>query len=88
MIHLDFSNLGKRPTAAQIVKRWKDAGAPAHFSASYGETYAEFQKLSGTPNVRWDDSGNGCAGIKRGAVVKALIDHSMRRMAKFQDLAR
>lgn len=67
-MNLDYTKQGRRPTAAQIVSEWKKAGKPDRFTVEYGETFAEFQRL---PN-RWDDSGNGCRGVDRNAVVKAL----------------
>ena len=70
----DFTAQGRRPTAAQIVKRWRDAGRPRHFAVTYGETFAEFVYESVFGPVRWNDSGNGCRGVDRLAVVRALTD--------------
>lgn len=58
-----------RPSAARIIAAWKRAGKPDSFTVEYGETFAEFTKLG--PG-RWDDTGNGCRGVDRNAVVKAL----------------
>lgn len=73
MLHLDYTAQGRRPTTAQIVSAWKKAGAPALFSVTYGETYAEFQRVYG----RWHDSGNGCRGVQRGKVVFALQSNTI-----------
>jgi len=63
----------RRPSASQIVAAWKRAGRPDNFTVEYGETFAEFRCLRYTSGrTRWDDSGNGCRGVDRGAVVKAL----------------
>ena len=72
MLHLDYTNQGRRPTAAQIVAAWKRAGNPNTIIVEYGETYAEFRLVGFPPYRRWDDSGNGCRGVDRNAVVKAL----------------
>ena len=70
MNNFDFTNQGRRPSASQIVSAWKKAGRPAHFTVEYGETFAEFEYAN---RIRgWDDSGNGCRGVDRGAVVRAL----------------
>lgn len=66
--HFDFTQQGRRPSATQIIARWKSSGKPEQFSVQYGETEAEFTR--GT--ARWDDSGNGCRGVDRMAVVNAL----------------
>lgn len=65
---LDYTDQGRRPTAAQIVSAWKKAGSPPTLTVDYGETFAAFEQHHG----RWYDSGNGCRGVDRGAVVKAL----------------
>ena len=73
--HFDFTPTnGKncRPSAARIVAAWKKAGKPDRFTVEYGETFAEFNKRAGYPMPIWDDSGNGCRGVDRNAVVKAL----------------
>ena len=67
--HFDFTAQGRRPSTAQIIKRWRDAGKPARFSVQYGETFAEFEHIVAG---RWDDYGNGCRGVNRLAVVNAL----------------
>lgn len=67
-MQLDYTSQGRRPTAAQIVAAWKKAGKPNLFTVAYGETFAMFQKYG----MQWDDSGNGCRGVDRNAVVKAL----------------
>lgn len=65
----DFSDSKSgRPSAARILAAWKKAGRPNTFSVKYGETEAEFIYTTG----RWWDSGNGCRGVDRNAVVKAL----------------
>jgi len=69
-MELDFTSQGRRPTAAQIVKAWRDGGRPASFSVTYGETFAEFTLAGG----RWHDYGNGQRGVQRDAVLKALAD--------------
>jgi hypothetical protein len=57
-----------RPSAGRIIAAWKRAGRPDHFTVAYGETFAEFERYGG----RWDDTGNGCRGVDRLAVVRAL----------------
>ena len=74
-----------RPSAARIVAAWKKAGKPNSFTVEYGETFARFDKLG---FGRWDDSGNGCRGVDRNAVVKALNEAGIKAAAKFQDLFR
>ena len=64
----DFTRQGRKPSVAQIIKAWRDAGRPQNFAVEYGETFAEFTMY---PNG-WSDSGNGCRGVNRDAVVKAL----------------
>ena len=64
----DYSTQGRRPSVRQIVADWKKAGKPLSFQVEYGETFAEFW----IEFVRWHDSGNGCRGVDRNAVVKAL----------------
>jgi len=74
MAHFDFTPTnGKncRPSAARIIAAWKKAGKPARFTVEYGETFAEFERLNNF-SERWMDSGNGCRGVDRNAVVKAL----------------
>ena len=71
-MQLDYTNQGRRPTAAQIVADWKKAGKPNVIEVNYGETFAVFEWFHG----RWDDSGNGCRGVDRNAVVKALTQAS------------
>ena len=68
-MNMDYTSQGRRPSAAQIVAAWKKGGRPDKFTVEYGETYAEFTLMS---SGRWDDSGNGCRGVDRGAVVRAL----------------
>lgn len=65
---LDYTSQGRRPTAAQIVKAWKLNGKPEHLTVEYGETFAQFDRYGS----RWMDSGNGCRGVDRNAVVRAL----------------
>lgn len=78
-MHFDFTPTnGKnlRPSAARIVAAWKRAGTPSRFTVSYGETYAEFERAPGGEYLgvpRWIDSGNGCRGVDRNAVVKLLV---------------
>lgn len=67
-MNFDFTSAKVRPSARQIVSRWKRHGCPPNFTVEYGETFAEFQLFNG----RWTDSGNGCAGVKRDEVVKLL----------------
>lgn len=67
----DFTKDGRRPSAARIVAAWKRAGRPESFTVTYGETFAQFAR-STMPNHPWDDYGNGCRGVDRGAVVRAL----------------
>jgi hypothetical protein len=74
-MHLDYTNQGRRPSAAQIVAAWKKAGKPILFSVSYGETFAEFEYTPGHNDAWWSGwhaSGNGCRGVDRDAVTKAL----------------
>lgn len=72
MAHFDFTPINgqrpARPSAARIVSAWKTSGRPHKFVVEYGETYAEFERLG----ARWQDSGNGCRGVDRAAVVKKL----------------
>lgn len=65
----DFTDQGRRPSTAQILSAWKRAGRPECFTVEYGETFAEFKRIVAG---RWDDSGNGCRGVNRTAVVTAL----------------
>lgn len=72
---LDYCDKRHRPTARQIVSDWKKGGRPDRFSVVYGETYADFERVPNGPwsgPNRWEDSGNGCRGVDRSAVVKAL----------------
>lgn len=89
MSNFDFTPLpgaaNRRPTAAQIIKRWKTSGKPKSFSVEYGETYASFEYLGGG---RWNDSGNGCRGVDRAAVVKGLAAYHARQASRFSDLWR
>ena len=64
----NFTTQGRRPSAAQIIAAWRRDGKPQSFTVEYGETFARFELIAG----RWDDSGNGCRGVDRLAVVKAL----------------
>lgn len=68
MAHFDYTTQGRRPSASQIVAAWRRAGKPATIAVTYGETYAVFDLYNG----RWYDGGNGCRGVDRGAVVRAL----------------
>lgn len=68
-MNLDYTNQGRRPSARQIVSAWKKRGRPPTFSVVYGETYAQFRRLT---TERWYDDGNGCRGVDRLAVVKLL----------------
>ena len=74
MERFDFTLQGRRPTTAQIVKCWHDAGQPGTFSVAYGETFAEFDR---SPGGRWFDGGNGCRGVQRDKVVAALTAASL-----------
>jgi len=67
-MNLDYTKQGRRPTAAQVVAAWKKAGRPDIITVEYGETFAEFTRAA----TRWYDSGNGCRGVDRDAVVRAL----------------
>lgn len=75
---LDYSTQGNRPSAKRIVADWKKGGSPEHFEVTYGETFAEFRLIQSCSQFRgatknyWDAYGNGCAGVKRDAVVEAL----------------
>ena len=83
MINFDFTpNNGKNllPSASRIVSAWKKAGRPNAFTVTYGETFAEFVRLG---FARWDDSGNGCRGVDRLAVVNALRAESA--LTKIED---
>jgi hypothetical protein len=68
-MNLDYSSQGRRPSTAQIIAAWKKHGKPDHFTVEYGETFAQFQRIG---HAHWDDSGNGCRGVDRLAVVRAL----------------
>lgn len=67
-MHLDYTKQGRKPSTAQIISAWRKQGKPSSFSVCYGETYAEFTLAP----WGWDDSGNGCRGVNRTAVVAAL----------------
>lgn len=70
---LDYSDQGKRPSVRQIIADWRKLGQPSHFAVTYGETYAEFERGAGPLSYsRWYASGNGCEGIKRDSVERAL----------------
>lgn len=72
-MNFDFSDSKSgRPSAARIIAAWKKAGCPNKFAVKYGETEAEFEKLG---IARWTDSGNGCRGVDRNAVIKALVNY-------------
>jgi len=58
-----------RPSAARIIAAWKRAGRPPYFEVTYGETHAEFMRGC---FGRWYYYGNGCRGVDRAAVVRAL----------------
>jgi len=68
MLELDYTDQGRRPSAAQIIADWKKAGRPREFEVVYGETYAQFE----AGLTRWHDYGNGCRGVDRDAVLKRL----------------
>ncbi len=78
MNSFNYSSQGRRPSARQIVKDWKESGRPFEFSVEYGETYALFEYPSRTYGFRWFDSGNGCRGVDRTAVVKLLNAERLR----------
>ena len=65
---LDYTGQGRRPSARQIVADWAKGGCPDRFEVCYGETFAEFEYS----HHGWDDFGNGCRGVDRGAVVATL----------------
>lgn len=65
----DYTQQGRRPSARQIIADWRKAGRPDAFSVTYGETEAEFARAYGQ---RWHDSGNGCRGVRRSEVIRAL----------------
>lgn len=67
-MNLDYSNQGRRPSVAQIVGAWRHAGRPVRLVVEYGETFAEFERIGG----RWTASGNGCRGVDRDGVLRAL----------------
>jgi len=69
-MELNYTDQARRPSVQQIVGAWRRGGMPDHIVVEYGETYAEFRRLR--PSSRWTDSGNGCRGVDRTAVVKAL----------------
>ncbi len=75
MQSFDFTNQGRRPTAAQIVRRWRESGKPHVFEVTYGETFAVFERTDGV--MRWLDHGNGCRGVNRTAVVNALCKETL-----------
>lgn len=60
----------RKPSTKQIVLDWTKAGKPSAFSVGVGETFAEFERFG----ANWDDSGNGCRGVNRAAVVKLLME--------------
>jgi hypothetical protein len=61
-----------RPTARQIVSDWKKAGKPRSFTVEYCETFAAFEYSSTFGPTCWRGRGNGCRGVDRNAIVKAL----------------
>ena len=67
-MELDYTAQGSKPTVQQIIAGWRKAGKPASFTVEYGETFARFKLYLG----KWVASGNGCDGVKRDTVVKAL----------------
>lgn len=76
---LDYTKQGRRPSVVQIVGEWHTQGKPDCFEVEYGETFALFQRVRGQRSIfgggspyRWHDSGNGCEGVKRDQVIKAL----------------
>ncbi len=73
----DYTTQGRRPSTRQIISDWRKAGRPGRFQVEYGETFAEFEQVTsyyalGVTHVLWYDSGNGCRGVDRLAVVRAL----------------
>jgi len=70
-MELDYTHQGRRPSARQIVAAWVDNGKPNTLIVEYGETFAEFVYDGG----QWHDSGNGCRGVDRTAVLKLLLSH-------------
>ena len=52
----------------KLIKAIREGGRPNEFTVEYGETYAEFRRYGHI----WRDSGNGCRGVNRDAVVNAL----------------
>lgn len=65
---LDYTDQGRRPSTRQIITDWKKLGKPRELHVAYGETDAVFTYYGG----RFHDYGNGCSGVKRDQVVKAL----------------
>lgn len=82
MANFDFSNNGKRPSAAQIVAKWKAAGKPGAFVVEYGEARIEFTRYA---PFKWDAYGYG-GGIKSDAVIKALNMEGAKALATADDL--
>jgi len=79
MSNYDFTDSkAGRPSAARIVAAWKRDGRPSRFTVEYGETFAEFEYIPPSGSFfaaggeGWQDSGNGCRGVDRDAVVRAL----------------
>ncbi len=70
----DFSDSKSgRPSAVRILAAWKREGCPGHFTVEYGETFAEFEWIP--TQQRWIDTGNGCRGVDRQAVLKLVESH-------------
>ena len=67
-MELNYTAQGRRPSTRQVLADWKKAGKPAAFSVEYGETFAVFELHLG----RWVAAGNGCNGVKRDEIERAL----------------
>lgn len=68
MLELNYTTQGRRPSAKSIVRAWAKAGKPTEFTVDYGKTFAHFELYLG----RWVADGNGCVGVKRDEVERAL----------------
>lgn len=86
MNHFDYTDQGRRPTVAQIVSAWKKAGEPRVFSVAYGETFAQFEYGGEHGWCRgWQDSGNGCRGVEREKVARALNAYHAKKNSPIDD---
>jgi hypothetical protein len=70
MLALDYTGEAKSPSASQVIADWRRQGAPDDFEVTYRHTYARFTLMN--PHYGWGTTGNGCMGVPRQGVLKAL----------------